>query len=109
MKSLPEYRIRFDQIPSKAAPVDLERLGERSKLGGKPDWEQESETPFCPHCGEEMTFIAQIDSFNHDSETNPHRIDCLSDEPRYMFGDVGKIYIFFCFECCEPKAVFQCG
>ena len=84
-------------------------LGLRSKLGGEPDWEQTDETPTCPGCKSAMTFVAQLDSISHDSPKNPHRIDCLSDEPKYMFGDVGLIYVFFCFDCLETLAIFQCG
>ena len=56
-----------------------------------------------------MTFIGQIDSIEHDEAHNPHRVDCLSVDQEYMMGDVGLIYVFFCFECLQPAAVFQCG
>jgi hypothetical protein len=55
-----------------------------------------------------MVFIAQIDSINHDAEYNPHRVDCLSDQ-KYMFGDVGMIYVFFCFDCLESTSIMQCA
>jgi hypothetical protein len=106
---LREYRILFERIADGKPLVDVERHGERSKLGGTPDWEQYDETPECPHCKQEMTFVAQIDSIEHDSKTNPHRVYCLSKDQDYMFGDVGMIYVFFCFDCCQSKSIFQCG
>ena len=108
-KTLRGYRILFereDSPPDPDAEVDC-RL--RSKLGGDPDWEQEAEVPACPHCSAEMTFVGQLDSMEHDWRTNPHRIDCLSGDQQYMFGDVGLIYIFFCSDCTEARAVVQCG
>lgn len=106
MPTLPPYRMRFE--PASKDPGE-QPLGLGSKLGGQPDWIQTDETPTCPHCSERMTFVAQIDSINHDEPHNPHRVDCLSKEPKYMFGDVGLIYVFFCFECCESKSMFQCS
>jgi uncharacterized protein YwqG len=109
MQELPEYRMFFVAGPIDPQIINQHRYGERSKLGGKPDWEQNEETPKCPCCGQEMTFVAQIDSINHDSKDNPYRVDCLSDDQKYMFGDVGLIYIFFCFDCLETKSLMQCG
>ncbi len=106
MPSLPLYQIGFRQI----GPAEQDtRLGLRSRLGGNPQWEQTDETPVCTSCDERMTFVAQLDSINHDAPENPHRIDCLSGEQKYMFGDVGLIYVFFCFDCLKAHAVFQCG
>ena len=31
------------------------------------------------------------------------------DEQQYMFGDVGMIYIFWCFNCNETSSVMQFG
>ena len=109
-EKLREYRVKFERMPEgrKAVP-DPHRLGVRSKLGGEPDWEQGPQEPECRGCQEAMTFVAQIDSIEHDEKHNPHRVDCLSEEQRYMFGDVGMIYVFFCFDCLEAKSVFQCG
>ena len=107
MKVLREYRMRFERVLPGEQAADLGRCGVRSKLGGTADWEQNNETPECPSCGQEMTFVAQIDSIEHDEEHNPHRVDCLSDEQEYMCGDVGMIYVFFCFECLETMSVVQ--
>jgi uncharacterized protein YwqG len=107
---LREYRIKFETVSEgeKAVP-DRQQLGVRSKLGGAPDWDQSDEVPTCPACKEQMSFIAQIDSMEHDEEHNPHRINCLSNQQQYMFGDVGMIYVFMCFDCMKTVSVVQCG
>ena len=107
---LREYRIRFEKVPKgKKAVTDPKNLGIRSKLGGEPDWVQHPEIPKCRECKQSMTFVAQIDSIEHDDSHNPHAIDCLSGKQHYMFGDVGMIYVFLCFECMETKSVVQYG
>lgn len=108
-KLLKEYRIKFERIPKgrKAVP-DSRKLGIRSKLGGKPDWEQGAAIPKCPYCKKSMSFIAQIDSMEHDEIHNQHRIDSVEGEQEFMFGDVGLIYVFFCFDCLATLSVFQC-
>jgi uncharacterized protein YwqG len=106
MTVLPTYRMLFEPLPDGDPEKDL---GLRSKLGGSPNWEQGDETPACPHCKKRMVFVGQLDSIHHDDKKNPHRIGCLTKNQKYMFGDVGLIYLFFCFECLEPRAVFQCG
>ena len=93
----------------KKAVPDPDKLGVRSKLGGEPDWVQVPEVPKCRECKQPMTFIAQIDSIEHDERHNPHAIDCLSGQQQYMFGDVGMIYVFMCFGCMETKSIVQCG
>jgi uncharacterized protein YwqG len=108
-EKLREYRMLFQRIQQDVPAIDADALGCRSKLGGEPDWDQDEEIPTCPSCGKEMTFVAQIDSIEHDEDHNPHRIDCLSPEQQYMFGDVGMIYVFFCKYCLETASVFQCG
>lgn len=107
---LREYQIRFEKVPKgKKAVSDPMKLGIRSKLGGKPDWEQNPETPKCSECEKKMTFVAQIDSMEHDAEHNPTAIDCMSRQQQYMFGDVGMIYVFFCYSCMTTQSVVQCG
>lgn len=108
MKKLRQYRATFEKVAEGTIAVDPDRLGQRSKLGGDPDWEQYEEVPTCTSCKAQMTFVAQIDSIEHDEASNPHRIDCLSPTQEYMFGDVGMIYVFLCFECLESKSVVQC-
>jgi hypothetical protein len=99
----------FQRVPNGQRAVDPEALGLRSKLGGDPDWEQEPEWPSCPECGGQMAFVGQIDSIEHDEEANAHRIDAVHGDQHFMFGDVGMLYIFICWNCNETKAVMQCG
>ncbi len=107
---LREYRIKFEKVAEgKKVFPGKDNLGIRSKLGGEPTWCQSPEVPKCKSCKEKMTFVAQIDSMEHDEDHNPHAIDALSDGQQYMFGDVGMIYVFVCFDCMETKSVLQCG
>ncbi|HWY30674.1 MAG TPA: hypothetical protein VNX46_07980, partial [Candidatus Acidoferrum sp.] len=101
--NLREYRIKFERVPKgeHVYPPGRDNLGLRSKLGGDPDWVQGNDTPVCSECGEAMTFIGQIDSIDHKGDHNPHRQKhCEQD---FMFGDVGIIYVFFCFDCSTPQ------
>jgi len=109
-KRLPEIRVLLSRVSPGESAIPLEypdNLGLRTKLGGEPDWIQGDETPICPSCQQKMTFVAQIDSIEDSNPYNPLRKDPLADKD-YMFGDVGMIYVFFCFECCETASVFQC-
>lgn len=109
-ETLREYRMLFEKVPEgQRAVPDPEKLGLRSKLGGTPDWDQAEETPTCPECKEKMSFVAQIDSIEHDAKHNPHAIDCLSDQQQYMFSDVGMLYVFCCFDCNTSASVMQFG
>ena len=108
MKTLREYKIEFKSVPTNKRKAKSKELGLRSKLGGFPDWEQSDETPKCPSCHKKMNFIGQIDSIEHDESHNPHAKDCLNGDQNFMFGDVGLIYVFFCFDCLETKSIFQC-
>ena len=108
-RSLNEYRVGLELVKrgEKAVPLDYpDNLGLRTKLGGKPDWIQTDETPECDECGEAMRFIAQIDSVEHQNEHNP-----LMDQPPkhidFMFGDVGMIYVFYCFDCLQVRSLQQ--
>jgi hypothetical protein len=56
-----------------------------------------------------MTFIAQLDSMEHDSPENPHRIDAVHGDQHFMFGDVGLLYVFLCDTCNEARTIMQCG
>lgn len=116
MVPLPEFKVTLTRVKKgkTACPTgeDVDRdeyLGQRTKLGGAPDWDQKADVPCCASCGKEMTFIAQIDSIEHDWDSNPHRVDAVSEDQKWMFGDVGMIYVFLCVECLETKSVFQCG
>jgi hypothetical protein len=107
--NLRAYRIRFERVPEgeHAYPPGRENLGLRSKLGGEPGWVQGNETPACSKCGEPMSFVGQIDSIEHKGGHNPHGQEHYEQD--FMFGDVGVIYIFFCFDCLTSQSVFQCG
>jgi len=94
MKQLRELGISFKKYERLPYPKNL---GKKSKLGGDPEWIQEAEKVECPFCHKEMTFIAQIDSIDYSNEKYNE----------YIFGDIGMIYIFFCFECLQTKSVFQ--
>lgn len=76
-----------------------ENLGKRSKFGGAPEWIQQDETPICLNCNTKMTFVVQIDSIDYSGDIKP--------KEEYMFGDVGILYNFFCFECHFAKVIFQ--
>jgi hypothetical protein len=116
MEELPEFRVSLERVPEGETAYPrgkdiphYEYQGRRTKLGGKPDWMQapEGTCPTCPKCGEDATFVAQIDSVEHKWRSNPHAMDY--GEQKWMFGDVGMIYVFFCFDCLTPVAVFECG
>ena len=117
MKTLPEFRVTLTRLKKgeQSYPIDAdtphyEYQGRRTKLGGKPDYVQgEGPPPKCADCKKPMTFVAQIDSVEHDWASNPHRVDCLSENQKWMFGDVGMIYVFFCFDCLQAHAEFECG
>ncbi|AHG92851.1 hypothetical protein J421_5316 (plasmid) [Gemmatirosa kalamazoonensis] len=104
-----EYRMQFERVPPGTRAVDRRALGRRSKLGGKPTWEHGGQTPACARCSEPMSFLAQIDSIEHEDPKNPHAIDALSDDQQYMFGDVGMVYVFLCLTCGEGATVIQSG
>ena len=114
---LPEFRVTLERINEgdTAYPIggDVphdEYYGRRTKLGGDPDFEQDARVrPPCEKCKKPMVFVAQIDSVEYDWKSNPHRVDCLSKNKKWMFGDVGMIYVFFCFDCLHPWAYFECG
>ncbi|MCC6361621.1 MAG: hypothetical protein IT450_23035 [Phycisphaerales bacterium] len=114
VQRLPEFRVNLTRLrPGEQAypkADSYDPCGQRTKLGGDPDYYNGDEpTPICPNCRAAMTFVAQIDSVEHDCECNPHKVDCLSDDQKWMLGDVGMIYVFFCFECWETRSVFRCA
>jgi uncharacterized protein YwqG len=99
----------FERVPQgkhALGPDDwLHALGLRSKLGGAPDWVQSNETPECSRCHKPMTFVGQIDSF--EVKGTPNTVEW--DDRHFMFGDVGMIYVFFCFGCSNTQSIFQGG
>lgn len=106
---LREYRVVL--VPAdEAEPQEQypKNLGKRTKCGGQPDSLQRDtdEGKVCPHCSGPMHFVAQIDSFEFDYKGNPHRKPYR--EAHFMFGDVGMIYIWFCFKCGNAEASTEC-
>jgi hypothetical protein len=107
---LPEIRVCLEGVPpgQSAVPLDYpDSRGCRTKLGGEPDWVQNDNTPECSCCGQAMTFVAQIDSIA-EGPWHTYRHHKYLDAKGYMFGDVGMIYVFFCYECLQADCVFQC-
>jgi hypothetical protein len=108
---LREIRVELVELPAgeKAVDEDTEH-GARTKLGGEPTWIHNDEMPICPFCDNKMIFVAQIDSLDQLRTAGFARYRANGDEETasYMFGDVGLIYVFFCFECNETNSIFQC-
>ena len=101
-----EYRVRI--VPAERAgptPRPPDDLGLRTKFGGVPDAIQDADPVQCSGCFRPMHFVAQLDSFEHKGERNPRSQD-YPDQP-FMFGDVGMIYVYFCFACLTPHATLQ--
>jgi hypothetical protein len=108
-ESLREYAVALTESPPGQPAISSnypESIGTATKLGGEPNWLQEDERPQCPLCKQSMTFVAQIDSIEHRTESNPHSKPI--EDHHWMFGDAGMIYVFFCFSCGETRSVFQC-
>jgi hypothetical protein len=106
---LREYRVRI--IPAERAgpqPRYPANLGRRTKFGGVPDAIQPEAdlVKRCPKCHSPMHFVAQLDSFEFNGDNNPNRRDYGGEH--FMFGDVGMIYVWFCFHCLTPHASLEC-
>lgn len=105
--SFPELTVQLKPITktklknTSAAPKN----GERTKLGGKPDWIQGEETPICKQCEHPMTFVGQIDSIGA-AQTPLGR--SLSKAESFLFADCGMIYVFWCRGCNRTGSVLQC-
>jgi hypothetical protein len=105
---LREYRVTLNPSTDRAQSLtNPKNLGLKTKFGGVPDQVQASSSSrvACPECGHHMHFIAQIDSFEHKSSENPNARDY--GEQHFMFGDVGMIYVWFCFDCLTPLATMD--
>lgn len=106
---LREYRVSLSAQSSShdvAEPEYPDNLGQRTKLGGAPNFIHGGEIPNCSTCGERLHFVAQIDSIEHNWHTNPHAHPIK--EQHFMFGDVGMIYVYFCFHCVQPSCTLEC-
>jgi len=107
LEVLREYRVRI--VPgSESSPIGPDDLGRRSKFGGVPDEVQAggSDKLVCPQCHLKMSLVAQTASFEHNDENNPNRRDYRKQH--FMFGDVGMMYVWFCFDCLVPFATMDC-
>jgi hypothetical protein len=96
-KEIPEYALELIPVDENAKNNRIfskhcwKELGKRFKIGGKPSFIQDPEYPRCPYCQKDMIFYAQLDT--------------VSD--KYDIGDSGLIYVFYCFDCNEAKAIVQ--
>jgi hypothetical protein len=70
-----------------------EELGHRHRLGGRPTWLQDDQTPTCRDCGERMTFYGQLDSIGDDIN----------------LANAGPIYVFVCLIDIEGARLLQSG
>jgi hypothetical protein len=107
--TLREYRVTLTPVADGETAMEHgypDNLGLRTKLGGEPTFIQGGKTPNCSECGKQLHFVAQIDSVEHKWKTNPNARDY--QEQHFMFGDVGMIYVFFCFECGQPSCAMDC-
>jgi len=94
-REIPEIPLRLaPSSPEARAVVGFKHadapIGDRSKLGGAPDWQRPAQAPTCG-CGKPMSFYGQLDSIGD--------AVCLAD--------CGMIYVFVCFDCFETKAILQ--
>lgn len=105
---LPEFSVKLIRVKD-GAPLESQELGQRTKLGGLPNRIQDGAPwPTCPHCREGLSFVAQIDSIEHQCNQNPHSVDAGSSDQKWMFGDVGMIYVYYCFDCGHTEADSAC-
>src|SRR3954447_20566627 len=96
MPRIPPFRLRAEPLTqdgqvSQGFKWAAAEVGERRRLGGDPEWQQEDETPACRQCGQKMTFYGQLDSIGDD----------------FVLADCGLVYVFVCFEDFEAAAVVQ--
>ena len=95
MKPIPPFQLVPVPLSEDAANLPPfkwagKQIGKRHRLGGEPEFLQDSEIPACT-CGKQMTFYGQLDSIN--------------DE--FILADCGMIYVFVCFDCFQTKSVLQ--
>jgi hypothetical protein len=93
MRPIPPFRLVPEPLDEEATRLPPFRwagsdIGKRHRIGGKPDFLQESGFPACS-CGKKMTFYGQLDSIN--------------DE--FNLADCGLIHVFVCFDCFETRSI----
>jgi len=96
MKNIPPFKLVPEPLNEEAKNLPKfkwadDEIGTRHQLGGKPQFLQQEDYPFCPDCEDQMTFYGQLDSINDD----------------YCIADCGMIYVFVCFDCNETKSIIQ--
>ena len=93
MKKIPEIKLKLSPQSEEAkAAIGYKYnpdAGDRSKLGGDPDWIQQPEWPIC--CGEMMTFYGQLDSIGDN----------------FDLADCGMIYVFVCYDCFNTVSILH--
>lgn len=81
----------LDARPLTLVPVPTgKKAGRKNKLGGKPAWVQDDETPDCPKCTKQMGFVLQLASDSH-----------------VTYADMGMLYAFACPECKISASLVQ--
>lgn len=90
---MPPFRLVLEPLNDEAAallerPAHVwEQVGERFRLGGRPDVHTNSEWPNCPQCREAMCFYGQLDGLPKPSE--------------FDLADAGLVLVYVCFGCFE--------
>jgi uncharacterized protein (TIGR02996 family) len=113
-------------------PDDTEQLyqcwlstADGTKVGGYPDWVQDSEYPSCS-CGKTMELLVMFSSWEFDGGTwgrwvpieerdvldaNSGQREVVHSAAGWMFGDAGNMYVFSC-RSCESRPIrylMQCS
>ena len=72
-----------DDLPHQPATLTpVAKAARKTKLGGRPGWIQNEETPDCPKCQSRMSFALQ-----------------LASGKGISYGDMGNLYAFICADC----------
>lgn len=95
MEKIPEIKLVMTAESEEAKKIigfklAREGIGNRSKIGGDPDWIQKPEKIMCA-CGKEMLFFCQIDSIGEE----------------FSLADAGMLYSFICQYCWVAKSIIQ--
>lgn len=98
MKTIPPFKLVLEPVGDDARAMQgfkwaPENIGKRHRIGGVPEFLQQSKWPTCSVCQRDMTFYAQLDSIGDD----------------LVIADCGMVYVFICFDCCETASIIQSG
>jgi hypothetical protein len=96
MKTIPPFKLTPEPQSDEARHLPKFKwaagdIGNRHRLGGKPDFLQNEQWPNCPNGHGKMTFYGQLDSINDEI--------CIAD--------CGLIYVFICFDCYAAISIVQ--